>query len=148
MQTPHYVPLVVATRGSIVESVHYGAIAICDLTGKLAHSVGSADTVTFLRSSAKPFQALPLVERGGMERFTLSERELAVMCASHHGTDDHVRVVSGIQQKLGVTAADLLCGMHPPFDVTTAERMFKNNETNTPLRHDCSGKHTGMLAHC
>ncbi|MBA4376879.1 MAG: asparaginase, partial [Anaerolinea sp.] len=110
MQTPDYVPLVEVTRGSIVESVHYGAIAVCDTSGRLVHSVGDTDAVTFLRSSAKPFQALPLVERCGMERFNLTERELAVMCASHYGTDDHVNIISGIQQKLGVTADDLLCG--------------------------------------
>ena len=69
------------------------------------------------------------------------------MCASHHGTDEHVRVVSSIQHKIGVTADDLLCGMHPPADSDTANRMLVNHEENSPLRHNCSGKHTGMLAH-
>lgn len=148
MQTPQYVPLVEVTRGSIVESVHYGAVAVCDASGSLVRSIGDADAVAFLRSSSKPFQVLPLVERGGVQHFKLTERELSVMCASHNGTDEHVQVVSGIQKKLGVTADDLLCGMHTPGDAATAERMFKNNEDNTPLRHNCSGKHTGMLAHC
>lgn len=148
MQTPHYVPLVEVTRGSIVESVHYGAVAICNTTGDLVHSVGDSNAVTFLRSSAKPFQALPMVECGSVEHFKFTDRELAVMCASHNGTDEHVRVISGIHQKLGLTADDLLCGMHSPGDVITAERMFKNNEVNSPLRHNCSGKHTSMLAYC
>lgn len=148
MKPPTYVPLVEATRGSIVESIHYGAIAVCDCTGNLVHFIGDPDAVTFLRSSAKPFQALPMVECGSVDHFKFTDRELAVMCASHNGTDEHVRVIAGIHQKIGVTADDLLCGMHMPGDAQTAERMFKNNEPNTPLRHNCSGKHTGMLACC
>ena len=52
----------------------------------------------------------------------------------------------GLQQKLGVGAADLLCGTHTPGDPLTAERMFVNGEEISPLRHNCSGKHSGMLA--
>lgn len=146
MPLPSYVPLVETTRGPIVESIHYGAIAVCDPAGRLIASVGDTDSSVYLRSSSKPFQVLPLVEGGGMERFGLTERELAVMCASHNGTDEHVKVVMGIQQKLGVSAADLLCGTHTPGDPATAERMFLTGEENSPLRHNCSGKHTGMLA--
>lgn len=146
MPSPLYVPLVETTRGPIVESVHYGALAVCDAGGSLLASVGDPDALVFLRSSSKPFQVLPLVEGGGMERFGLTERELAVMCASHNGTDEHVRVITSIQQKLGVSAADLLCGTHTPGDPPTAERMFLNGEANSPLRHNCSGKHSGMLA--
>ena len=146
MSPSPYVPLVETTRGPIVESIHYGAIAVCDARGNLIVSAGDPDAVVFLRSSSKPFQVLPLVEGGGMERFGLSERELAVMCASHNGTDEHVKVITGIQHKLGVSAVDLLCGMHTPGDPPTAERMFLNGEENSPLRHNCSGKHSGMLA--
>ncbi len=146
MPFPQYVPLVETTRGSIVESIHFGAIAVCDPAGRLLAALGNPDAAVFLRSSSKPFQALPLVEGGGMERFKLTERELAVMCASHSGTDEHVEVISGIQRKLGVSPADLLCGTHIPGDPRTAERMFLNGEANSPLRHNCSGKHTGMLA--
>ena len=146
MPLPTYVPLVETTRGPIVESIHYGAIVVCGPDGKLIASLSDPGAVVYLRSSSKPFQVLPLVEGGGMEHFGLTERELAVMCASHNGTDEHVKVIMGIQQKLGVSAADLLCGTHTPGDPATAERMFRDGEENTPLRHNCSGKHTGMLA--
>jgi len=141
-----YVPLVELTRGPIVESTHYGTLVVSDASGKVISSFGEPSTIAFLRSSSKPFQALPLVERSGMEHFGLTEEELAVMCASHHGTDDHVRVVSSLQRKVGVGAEDLLCGMHTPADTPTANRMLLNHEENTPLRHNCSGKHSGMLA--
>lgn len=146
MPVPQFVPLVETTRGSIVESIHFGSIAICDSSGALVAAVGDPKAVVFLRSSSKPFQVLPLVEGGGMERFDLTERELAVMCASHSGTDEHVAVIAGIQRKLGVNPADLLCGTHTPGDPSTAERMFLTGEENSTLRHNCSGKHTGMLA--
>jgi L-asparaginase II len=59
-----------------------------------------------------------------------------------------VKVIQSIQAKIGVTADDLLCGIHPPEDKLTARRMIEKGEANSPLRHNCSGKHTGMLAHC
>jgi L-asparaginase II len=148
MQAQPYIPLVEVTRGPLVECVHSGAFAVCDADGCLLHHGGDAGQVTFLRSSAKPFQCLPLVEAGGVEKFNLSERELAILCASHHGTDEHVRVISGILQRLGLSESDLMCGMQPPEDSNVARRMIKNDEPNSPLRHNCSGKHTGMLAQC
>ena len=141
-------PLVEVTRGPIVESIHFGVVTVVDAAGRLVASLGNPETVTYLRSSAKPFQVLPFVERGGVERFGLSEQELAILCASHHGTDEHVKVIQGIHKKLGVNENDLLCGMHTPTDVETAERMFLHGEPNSLLRHNCSGKHTGMLASC
>lgn len=148
MPTFNYVPLVELTRGPIVECIHYGAFAVVDPSNRVVQSAGDPELVTYLRSSAKPFQVLAFVEAGGVEAFHLTDRELAVMCASHHGTDDHVRVISGIQKKIGVSESDLMCGIHPPTDPATAERMLKNGEPVTPLRHNCSGKHTGMLALC
>jgi L-asparaginase II len=147
MTTFPYAPVVEVTRGRIVESIHFGAIAVSDSAGNLLASYGDPETVTFLRSSAKPFQALPFVERGGDEYFGLTSRELALLCASHSGTDEHVAVACGIQAKVGVTEADLLCGVHPPYHEPTARALESRGETPKPNRHNCSGKHTGMLAH-
>jgi len=146
MNSSDVAPLVEVTRGTIVESIHFGAFVVTDNTGRIIASAGNPETFTYLRSSAKPFQVLPFVESGGVERFGLTERELTVMCASHHGTDEHVKVIQGAQAKVGITASNLQCGMHPPSDTTTAERILINHEENSPLRHNCSGKHTGMMA--
>jgi L-asparaginase II len=144
---PHenYQPLVEVTRGSIVESVHFGALVVVDATGQVLASWGDPQTTTYLRSSAKPFQALPFVEMGGVEQFNLSEKELALMCASHSGTDEHVATVQAMQQKIGVAEKDLLCGIHTPSHEPTAEALLLRGEKPTPNRHNCSGKHTGML---
>lgn len=146
MTYPNYQPLVEVTRGPIVESIHCGAIAVADIHGHILASVGDPEIVTYPRSTTKPVQALPFVELGGPQHFGLTERELAILCASHTGTDEHFHVVSGIQAKIGVSESDLLCGVHEPQDKQTAEALRQRGEKPTPNRHNCSGKHTGMLA--
>ena len=135
------------TRGNIVESIHYGSIAVVDSNGKLISSYGDPQTVAFLRSSAKPFQALPFVERGGVETFGLTARELALICASHEGSDEHVRTVEDIQKKVGIRESDLQCGIHMPADWTSYAALVQHGKKPTPNRNNCSGKHSGMLAH-
>jgi L-asparaginase II len=147
MTTPSpFLPLVELTRGNTVESVHFGALAVADSQGNLIASYGDPNTVTFLRSTAKPFQLLPFIEAGGAEHFQFTQQEIALMCASHSGTDQHVEVVSHIQQRVGITESSLMCGVHQPMHKQTAEEMLLRGETPTPNRHNCSGKHTGMLA--
>ncbi len=140
-------PLFEVTRGNLVESIHYGSIAVVDSSGKLISSYGDPQTVTFLRSSAKPFQVLSFVERGGVEYFGLTPRELAIACASHEGSDLHVQTVEGIQKKVGVEESQLQCGIHLPNDVEAFKWLVRNDQKPTPNRNNCSGKHTAMLAH-
>jgi L-asparaginase II len=140
-------PLFEVTRGNIVESVHYGSIAVVDSNGKLISSYGDPQAVAFLRSSAKPFQALPFVERGGVEYFGFTPRELSISCASHEGSDLHVQTVEGIQKKIGVEEGTLQCGVHMPGDVEAFKSLIINNKQPTPNQNNCSGKHTAMLAH-
>jgi len=140
-------PLFEVTRGNIVESIHYGSIAVVDSNGKLISSYGDPKVVAFLRSSAKPFQALPFVERGGVEYFGFTPRELSISCASHEGSDLHVQTVEGIQKKIGVEESALQCGVHMPGDVEAFKSLIINNKQPTPNQNNCSGKHTAMLAH-
>jgi L-asparaginase II len=139
-------PLVECTRGDTVESVHFGALAVVDPHGTLIASYGDPNTVTFLRSTAKPFQLLPFIEAGGHTHFHFSQQEIALMCASHSGTDHQVKVLSGIQHRAGIQESDLMCGVHPPGHKKTAEEMLLRGEVPTANRHNCSGKHSGMLA--
>ena len=147
MSISSYQPIFQLTRGETVESVHFGAVAVVDATGKLVAWYADPKTTTFLRSSAKPFQAIPLIENGGVQHYHLTQREVAIICASHSGTDEHVEVVRSIQAKTGVSESDLLCGVHPPYHKGTADQLAARGETPTSNRHNCSGKHTGMLAY-
>ena len=140
-------PIFETTRGDLVESIHYGCIAVVDSNGKLIASYGDPKTVAFLRSSAKPFQALPFVERGGVEQFNFTLQELSIACASHEGSDIHVETVAGMQKKIGVEENHLQCGAHMPGDVPAFKSLILSGELPTPIRNNCSGKHTAMLAH-
>lgn len=140
-----YRTLVEYTRGGIVESVHAGAIAVVDTHGRLVASYGDPTLVTFLRSSAKPFQTLPLIESGAAEAFALPPREIALTCASHLGLDMHAETAASIQARIGASERDLLCGIHEVADPATARRLVLAGLAPTPNRHNCSGKHSGML---
>ena len=141
-----YQPIYEFTRGGTVESVHFGAAAVVDAEGNMIAHFGDPQAVTFLRSSAKPFQALPFFSNNGPENFQLNGEEKAIICASHSGTDKHVEVIRSIQRKVGIDESELLCGTHPALHEPTAERMRDQKEIITPNRHNCSGKHSGMLA--
>jgi len=140
-------PLFEITRGSIVESIHHGSIVVVDSNGKMLHHYGDPHTVTFLRSSAKPFQAIPFVEHGGMEHFGYTSRELAISCASHVGSDLHVQTVESLQKKIGINESYLQCGAHLPENVSALKDLILNDQSPTANRNNCSGKHTTMLAY-
>jgi len=143
---PRPAPLVEVRRGAIVESRHRGHIAVVDGDGQLVASLGSPDTVTYMRSSAKPHQAIPLVSSGAAARYGFTDRELAVACGSHSGEAVHAETVAGMLGKIGLPSDALKCGIHEPFDRRTAERLRASGEPPDILQNNCSGKHTGMLA--
>lgn len=133
-------------RVGIIESSHLVVAAVANVQGEVLATWGNVDLVTFLRSSAKPFQGMPLVESGAAAHFGLSEQELAIACASHSGTDDHIEVAHSILRKIGLSEADLRCGTHTPYDTKTSKKLIIAGEKPSPIRHNCSGKHAGMLA--
>ncbi|MFH0915114.1 MAG: GNAT family N-acetyltransferase [bacterium] len=122
---PCFEPLVAVTRGPRIESIHRGAIAVVDARGEIVGGVGDPTVAVQLRSAAKPFQALAVVESGAAAAFSVTDEELAVMCASHTGQAEHVELVTGLLRRLGVAPSILVCG--------------------SP-EHMCSGKHAGMVA--
>jgi len=111
--------------------------------GRLVARLGDPGLATYMRSAAKPFQALPLVLAGGIERFSLTAADLALICASHGGTPEHTARAASLLERGGFTAADLLCGAHPPMDRASAAPT-----PPTALHNNCSGKHAGMLLAC
>lgn len=146
MSINDHAPLVEVTRGDIVESIHYGAFCVADREGRLLAQAGHPDYVTYPRSSLKPFQALAFVEQGGAVNFGFLSEEIAIMCGSHAGTALHSSVLEGMHHKIGTTAEDLDCGVHWPYDTNTREAMKLAGQSPTVFHHNCSGKHTGMLA--
>ncbi len=140
------VPAAFVHRGQGIEAVHTAAVAVVDGSSRLTHGLGDAETVFFSRSSIKPLQVLPLVEAGGLERFGFGSEELALCTASHNGSDQHRAIVAGMLQKLGVTESALQCGAGVPLQLKLFGKYPLHGEDQDPLRHNCSGKHSGFLA--
>ena len=63
---------VVVRRGAVAESHHALEVAVVDADGRIVAATMHPDLKTTFRSSAKPFQLLPLVERGHAERWGFS----------------------------------------------------------------------------
>lgn len=145
-KVPTAVPLVEVNRGSITESRHRGHIAAVDGNGSLVASLGDVEAATYLRSSAKPFQAIPLLVSGAADRFGFTEQEVALACASHSGEPIHVELVSSMLKKIGLEPSALKCGIHEPYSAPEAQRMREVGIPATVLHNNCSGKHAGMLA--
>ncbi len=124
-------PISVAVcRGHIIESVHH-AYAVAVQNGSVVAEAGDTSLLTSLRSSAKPFQALPLARSLPM----LEDRDLAIATASHRAEPEQIEAVWRLLEKTGGTPSELECG---PQEGRPPE----------PLYHNCSGKHAGMLAVC
>jgi L-asparaginase II len=121
-------PISVAVeRGGLVEAEHrVHAVTVRD--GAVVDVWGDAGLVTFMRSAAKPFQALPLARA----RPDLADEELAIACASHGAAPEQLAAVEALLARSGASEDDLECGP----------------EDGRRLRHNCSGKHAGMLSTC
>jgi L-asparaginase II len=138
--------LVEVTRGPWVENRHRGAFVVCDAGGRIVAFAGDVMRPIFPRSAVKSMQALALVTTGALERFGLSDEELALACASHHGEPDHIAAVQRFLAHVGLSAGDLECGGHPPSNAAAREAMRQRGEEPSALYNNCSGKHSGMLA--
>ncbi len=134
------------TRGGIPESVHHGVIVAVDATGDVVAAAGDPEQVVFFRSSAKPFQAIQVIESGAADAFGFTPAELALCCASHEASPDHQRQVAAMLEKIGLSEADLRCGCPLTGNAEESARITLGLVKQTPLQCDCSGKHSGMLA--
>ncbi|MFZ5945298.1 MAG: asparaginase [Bacillota bacterium] len=135
-------------RGPLVESVHRGAFAVVDAEEKVIASGGNVNYLTYMRSAAKPMQALPVVESGAADYFGLTEEEIAVLTSSHSGEEIHRRLVSSILNKIGLKQEMLQCGTHRPLHNDTAKELLIKGVSPDALHCSCSGKHSGMLLLC
>lgn len=142
-----HVPLSEVTRGGVVESRHFGAVAVVDRDGRVLRAAGDPYTLVFTRSALKPLQALPFVAGGGIERFGYTPPQVALMCASHSGEPRHVDAVSDMLTRAGCSPGELQCGTHAPGFYEARGELPPPPPYST-LQHNCSGKHGGMLAWC
>ena len=140
--------LVNVTRGERVEAQHRGSIAVCDPSGRLIKQWGDVERLVYPRSAIKVLQALPLVESGAADEFSLTTKELSLACASHNGEYEHTEAVSHWLQRLQLDESDLECGAHKPYHEATAEKLLISGTAINRTHNNCSGKHSGMLTIC
>ena len=145
---PADVPIAAVRRGELVESVHRGRFAVFDPGGNELEALGDPEAYVYLRSSAKPLQAFPLILSGTADAFGLTDEELAVACASHNAEEPHLAAVRSILEKAGLSQDDLQSGVHPPMYEPQAAKLIRKGEEPRAIHGNCSGKHAGMLAVC
>ncbi len=138
--------LAVQTRGSFVENRHRGAFVVCDSSGGVVAAAGDVARPVFPRSAIKSIQALAIFTSGADQQFDLTDEELALACASHHGEDVHITGVRSFLEHVGLGAQDLECGAHQPSNAAAREALRAEGRGPSPLHNNCSGKHAGMLA--
>ena len=139
-------PLVEVRRGLLIESRHRGHVAVMDRDRGLVAYLGVPETVTYMRSSAKPFQCIPIISSGAATRFGFNDQEIALACASHNGEPIHTETAAGMLRKIGLDESALKCGIHEPFSSEVVRHLHEAGEQPNVLQNNCSGKHAGMLA--
>lgn len=140
-----FVPFALIERDGIPESHHSGAAVLADSAGKVLAAWGDPDFVTFPRSALKPFQALPLIESGAFDALNLTDRHLALACASHAGESFHAAIVEEWLGRLGCGPECLACGPALPGNRAAALARVEAKLPPSPVLHNCSGKHCGFL---
>ncbi len=140
--------LIEITRGQIVESIFRGDVVVVNNRAETLYELGEANKITYMRSAAKPIQAMNVLISGAADRYKLSNQELAVICSSHYGEEPHRLAVNSILTKIGLNAENILGGVVPSLSYKYALAVARANIELTPLFSDCSGKHAGMLAVC
>lgn len=133
-------------RREFVESRHRVHAVVADGTGKVQRVWGDELLACVARSSAKPFQTLPLVADGAADHFGLTDEEIALCCGSHNSEEVHIRAARSILAKVGVAEERLACGGHPSLLEARRDELVAAGRKPTPVMSNCSGKHAGMLA--
>lgn len=142
--------LVEVVRSGVVESYHRGSYVVLDPTGAVLDSAGDVEVPVFPRSSLKPLQAVGLVRTGLLKGTdALHETDvLALAAASHNGEDRHATLARRMLLAVGLAPDDLACPPALPLEESLREAYLRGGGRPERLRHNCSGKHAGMLATC
>lgn len=139
-----FVPLAVAERSGVDESLHHGAVVVLAHHGGLAFAAGDPDVAIYPRSANKPMQADAMVRLG----LDVDDQQLALACASHDGTDGHVAVVRRLLAGAGLGEEALGNTPSLPLQQAAAEHVLATGGHRSPILMNCSGKHAAMVATC
>lgn len=134
-------------RGDAIESRHRVHAVVCDNMGNVREHWGNPQLSLFPRSSIKLIQAVSWVAPE-YSQWKLGQEEMSIACGSHEGEEGHVQVVSRWLERLGLTEANLECGVHEPYHRPSARALARRGEEPCQIHNNCSGKHCGFLTAC
>lgn len=140
--------LVEEYRGNLLECVHRGHICGVSDDGRIKYCVGDAEFVAYLRSSAKPIQAIPVIRRGLDKKYGFNDKEITVLTGSHRAQSFHIKAIEGIMEKVGIDEEELICLPTYPLSMAAREELVRHNMPKRRIYHNCSGKHMGILTLC
>jgi len=129
-------------RSGLIESAHSGNLILIAADGTDLLTLGDFDAEMYPRSAIKSLQAAAMV-RSGLE---VNDEQLALVCASHGGTNRHQEVALEILKSVGLSELDLQ--NTPDLPIDRKARISWSDKPATSLAANCSGKHAGMLATC
>ncbi len=138
--------LVEEYRNDILENVHMGVICGINADGDVLFSVGDENHLTILRSAAKPFQAIPVIQNGVVEKFGLTSKEASLFAASQRGEDYHIEALESILQKTSIGEDQFYCCPSYPLNEKPKSDYHRKHGEQRKLYHNCSGKHSGFIA--
>ena len=137
-------PVAVTSRSGFDESVHFGIVVALGTGGDVVYTAGDPEALIYPRSALKPLQAAGMLACG----LQLPDDQLAVVCASHDGTDHHCDTVRAVLAGAGLSEAALGNVAALPLHEPSACAVVRAGGGPSPIRMNCSGKHAGMLATC
>ncbi len=134
--------LLEVVRNELVESVHAGHLMILDASGKKVLQLGDIDSLMYPRSAVKSLQTSAMLRAGAK----LTDQQIALACASHAGSPQHLEVALSTLASVGLNENALRNTPDKPLD--PKERAAWGDKAPTSLAANCSGKHSAMLAAC
>lgn len=138
------VDLAFVERNGFIESRHRGSAVVLDGDGDVVAALGDIDAPVLPRSSLKPFQALASMQSG----VPLRGAEVALACASHVGSREHMDLAATMLAKAGLSEADLQCPEAWPGREETRNELVRGGHGKSRLAFNCSGKHAAFLWAC
>jgi L-asparaginase II len=129
-------------RGDLVESLHLGHLIVLNADGSTYLSKGSPELPIYPRSAIKSLQAAAMLKAG----LKVEENELAIICASHSGSQSHIDLVTKMLTSRDISISQLKNAVDKPLG--EKEKIAWGEKVPSQLAQNCSGKHAGMLITC
>jgi len=130
------------TRGDLVESLHLGHLIVLNADGSTYLSKGSPELPIYPRSAIKSLQTAAMLKAG----LRVEANELAIICASHSGSQNHIDLVTKMLTSREISISELKNAVDKPLG--EKEKISWGDKPPSQLAQNCSGKHAGMLITC